>query len=736
MLRRIFDAKHAAVGKYVLGILGVLSLIWIGYVGINLTSLGTRLSPETTFGPADQSIVVVHKPLELDYQEPAFAFLYKEPFYTAILTHTERIQHFYFSSSRPLVLLERSKPWTTELIDRYFASLDISTSFESAKSFKLSNGWTASYDKEFLLVSQLPEIPSPATAIDWKYVDRKSSASVIRWEKGAPMIENAYRNNLAEIRYISQASTAAEVLVDDQDLFQDVIPAPFGELEFFEKNYLRSLDASASGLPFEWMSGGAMVIRFGDNTCVVTDCIPGQDPIAILGDHVDESSVSEDKNSAFIHSTRLPSPLLNTEDWYIEIFNNRVFIASEKSAIDNILGAYETGHTLSQDEQLRERLFLKAPKRVSYRHISAEEHRTMSLLNHSRHTVVQRFTAPNEDQPQQAAPAQPGSTIRIEGGIAQIIPVQGSNFIYVLSKDNIVYGIQGDEERWKVTIPSAIIGVPALSYSENELVVTTATSIHQLTRNGNDLNGQAISLSIQPVAAAVSYSWKGATQLAIVTGQQLQILNTNGTKKASVVLPFAPRETPFVVWVNAGDLTATILGKTRGVNISIDRKRKGKEFSVPETELQGVKTANGPLFYGIQNKRLVSVSYKGQLVDLNRGNVTSMLPVSQAGKESVFQVIGRKRVYTYSSNGQLLGSASPTFDDIAGCSYQTTASGKSVVGILDGIANKNYIYNLNGQQLTKQSFDGTAIIVLHRLQNGKLIVISQSNNYLVRYPIE
>jgi hypothetical protein len=730
----IFEAKHAAVGKYVLGILGVLSLIWIGYVGINLTSLGTHLSPETTFGPADQSVVVVHKPLELDYQEPAFAFLYKEAFYTAILTHTERIQHFYFSASRPLVLLERSKPWSTELIDRYFASMDISTQFESAKSFKLSNGWTASYDKEFLRISQLGDVPAPA-AIDWKYVDRKSSASVIRWEKGAPMIENAYRNNLTEIRYISQASAAAEVLVDDQDLFQDIIPEPFGELEFFEKNYLRSLDASASGLPFEWMSGGAMLIRFGNNTCVVTDCIPGQDPIAILGDHVDENSVSEDKNSAFVHDVPMSVQLLPAKGWYIELFNNRVFIASEKSAIDDILGAYETGHTLSQNEQLREELFLKAPKRVSYRHISAEEHRTMSLLNRSRHTVVQRFVLP-EAPPQQPVNEQPGSTIRIEGGIAQIIPVQGSNFMYVLSKDNVVYGIQGDEERWKVTIPSAVIGTPALSYSENELIVTTATSIHQLTRNGNDLNGQAITLTLQPVAPAVSYSWKGATQLAVVSAQQLQILNTNGTKKTSVALSFAPRETPFVVWVNAGDLTATILGKTRGINISIDRKRKGKEFTVPETELEGVKTPNGPLFYGIQNKRLISVSYKGQLVDLNRGNVTTLLPVSQAGKESVFQVLGKKRVYTYSANGQLLGSASPTFDDIAGCSYQTTASGKSVVGILDGIANKNYIYNLNGQQLTKQSFDGTAIIVLHRLQNGKLIVISQSNNYLVRYPIE
>jgi hypothetical protein len=723
------------VGKYVLSILGVLSLIWIGYVGLNLAS-GEPITPETTFGKADKTVVIVHKPLEPDYEEPAFNFLATTDFYTAILTHTERIQHFYFSSTRPVVLLERSKPWTIELIDRYFSSMGIAARFESAKSFTLSNGWKASYNGEYLLVSKGNVLPVAHSAINWKYVDRKSSASVLRWENGLPLIENAYRGSASAITYISQAAASKPALADDQDIFQDIVPAKFGAYTFYEKNYLRSISPAASALPFDWMDAGAIVLRYDGRSCVVTDCIPGQDPIAILGNQLDESSVSENKNSAFVRNVRLPGKLLQASDWYIEVFNNRVFIARDKNTIDNIIGAYETGATLSQNEALRSSLFVRVPKRVSYRSILPNEHRTMSLLNRSRHTVVQRYGAAS-DEPEEVEEETEETTkaIRIEGGIAELIPVQGTNFLYVVSKTNVIYGIQGDEERWKILIPSTIVGKPVLSESKNELIVTTGTAIHQLSKSGNEVNGQPIVLSTAPLTAAVPYSWKGSRQLAVLYATQLQVLNPNGTVKNSVAVPFTPRASNFVIWSNAGELTATIAGKNKGINLPVERRRKGKEFQLPDTELQAVKTAAGPLFYGVRAKRLISVSHKGLISDLNRGNVTALLPAEENNGNTFLKVLSGKSVYVLQSDGRLLTAITPGFGDIAGCAYQTAASGKSVIGILDGIANKNYIYDLNGKQLTAGSFDGNSIVALHRLQNGKLVLISQSNNYLVRYPI-
>jgi len=719
-----------------LSILGLISLLWIGYVGINLTSLGQPLTPETVFGKADSSVVIVHKPLEPDYTHPDFAFLAADEFYAAILTHTERIQHFYFSSSRSIILLERSKPWTTELIDRYFSSLSIQAELNSAKSFKLSNGWIASYDKVFLVLSKQPLSQVANSPIQWKYIDRKSSATVLKWGNEKPLIENAYRNSLSEIHYISQSTSSQSILVDDQETFQDIIPATFSEVEFFEKNYLFSNSNSSNEPLSEWLLSGALKITYKGKVCIVTDCIGGQDPIAILGDRADESSISSSKNSGHVRNTKLPTVLLKSTDWYIEIFNNRVFIAPEKSTIDQLIGAYETGSTLSQNEQLRSQLFQKAPKRVSYRKITSTEHRTISLLNQSTHTFVQRLGTSKSEEVEVVAEQETTASIRIDGGIAHLIPVQGTDFIYVLSKSNILYGIRGDEEKWKITLSSAIIGEPMLSYSEKELIITTTDAVHQITKNGTELNGQAIALSKIPVSQAIPYFWKGASQLAVLDQDKLTVYTSNGVQKSVIKTGIQPRQTNFIVWSNAGELTATILGKTTGSNYSIDRKKKLKSFDLPPCELLGVKTPTGPLFFGINQQRLISVNQKGIISDLQLSNATSILSIDLSGKQIILSIRCGNKISLITTEGKLLGTIHPAFTDIAGSSIRMSSSGNSLVGILDGLANKNYIYTLNGKQLGTQSFDGSSIIVLHRVQNGALMLISQSNNYLVRYPID
>lgn len=729
-----FGSKLTVVGKTILSVLGVISLLWIGYVCINLSSLGDHLTPDTVFGKADASVIVIHKPLEPDYNEPAFSFLAKNEFYAALLTHTERVQHFYFSSSRSVVLLERSKPWTIELIDRYFTSMGISTTVESAKSIRLSNGWHALYNKEYLLISRSDDFSPGESTVQWQYVDRKSSATLIQWRNGVAVIENAYRNSIAEISYISENASSVHAITDDQEAFQDIIPAKFSEFEFFEKEYLQSIGGKKSPL-FEWIQTGAMIIRYNKRTCIVTDCISGQDPIAILGNYLDESSVSSDKNRAFIRNVSLPDPLLSTGNWYIEVFNNRVFIATSEQAIDDLIGAYETGATLSQDQSQRTRLFEKAPKRVSYRKINAAEHRSFSLLEHSKHTVVQQLGGKAVEPEEAEEPEETTASVRIEGGIAQLIPIQGTDFMFVLSKQNVLYGITGDEEKWKRTITGTIVGKVGLS-SNNELLITTTAEIHQVTRGGNDANGNPIKLAVTPVTEAVSYSWKGTDYLAIASEQQLTVLTKAGAQKSTLKLPFAPRKSSFTVWSNAGDLTATIAGKNKGINLSIDRKRKLNEFELPEGDLWSVKTANGAVFIGIKQGQLVAINHKGIVSNLSGGKAVTIKDITTNGKQQIIVVKNTSKITFVTTDNKVLGSVSPSFNDISSASIQTTAGGKSIITLLDGIANKNYIYALNGQLISEESFDGSNISTLHRLSDGSLMLISQSNNYLVRYPID
>lgn len=725
------------MGKTILSILGVLSLLWIGYVCINLSSLENKLTPATVFGTDDSTIVIIHKPLEPDYAHPDYTFLSTDAFFSGLLTHTERIQHFYFSSSRPIVLLERSKPWTIELIDRYFASLQITATVESAKELHLSNGWNVLFNKEFLLLTKSTEFESVTSEIDWKYVDRKSSATLVKWKNKKPEVENAYRSGLSELTYISRSATGDPSTTDDQEIFQDVIPAGFRSLEFYEKNYLKSLAPKQVYL-FDWMENGAVKIRYNGRYCIITDCIPGQDPIAIMGSALNDSDISNDKKKAMVRGIALPQQFLSAEKWYLEVFNGRVFIAEEEQAINDVIGAYETGKTLSQDQELRTQLFAHAPKRVSYRNITPENIISMSNLKGSRHTVVQLLKEPTTDQneePGQETDEEP-EAIRIQGGIAQLIPVQGSDFLYVLSKENLLYGVQNGKEKWKQLIPDPVVGEIRLNGEAGDLLITTTTSIHRITRAGSERNGTPVKLSKTPVSEAVAYSWKNAAYYAVIDATSLTVYTEVGKEKSSIRLPFTPQNKSFVVWSNAGDLTATIAGAEKGVNLSIDRKKKVNEFPLPKGNFHALKTEKGAVFIGIQKSALVAINHRGISTTLAKGDYREIIRILQEHEKSVILARSSKKVVWLTPDGQVAGSISPAFNDVSSAHIQTSHSGKTIVILLDGIANKNYIYNANGQQFTTELYDGNEISVLHKQANGKLEIVSQSNNYLVRYPIE
>lgn len=718
------------MGKYLLGVIGILSLIWTIYVGVNITSTGPGLSPAAVFHQSGANVVIVHKPQELDYTEPAFQELSTNPLYASVLAHTERVQHFYFSADGTTVLLERSKPWTIPLANAYFQALSIETAFTSAREMKLSNGWTARFDKEYLLLSkEIPELSEEGT-VQWKYVDRKSTASIITWSNGEPAIENCYLDADGLITYISNADTSGKHLADDQDLFSDVVPASFREYTFFEKNYLQSVDASPSPA-YEWMNQGLVIVRSGKQRCIITDFISGQDPIAILGDALDESTLSTAKTSGFVRNVPLPSTILPAKSWYIEVFNNRVFIAENKDVIDAFIGAYESGATLSQQIDKYAALFNSSPKKVSYRHLSPQEHRTVSLLNSSRHTVLQKYSnAPVLAEELKNNQLEP---IRIEGGIAQLIPVQGSDFLFVVSKTNLVYGITKSGERWKIQLNEPLIGEAALSASGNELVLTTAGTVHILGRNGGEISGFPLTLTSKPASPACYYSWRGKDQLAVAEEQSL-VIYQNGRKISSVRLPFPAGETPCIVWENNGELVATVAGESRGVNIFVNRKRKLREFNLSPVKLIPVSTTEGVLFFGIENNRLFSVSSKGERRDIAAG--AKIAGITKDGGKTVMLLQSGNKIKAFSESGNALGIITTAFGSAESAACVTSASGKTVVGILDGLSNNNYIYGLNGKQLTERSFEGANMIALHRQQNGSLLLLSQSNGYLVRYPVE
>jgi hypothetical protein len=711
------------VGKYIAGILGALALIWTAYVAVNIASSGPSIAPSSVFAEGE-SVFVAHFPYDFRPDESSSKAL-SEPFFQQLFENPGRVQHMYFSLSGDKALMQRSKPWTIEVVKRYFGKMNLGTEFLSSRKLKLSNGWTAGFDKEFLLISQNEPLLQESSAPDWKYMDGKCAFTLVSWTKGLASIENVYQEKDGDLLYVSSSNTSGSSLADDQDAFLDVIPDSFDEYTFHEKEYLRSIDNVPSPA-YTWADRGFVTLRNKGLTCIITDFIPGQDPIAVLGDAIAEESINDRKTSGHVTNTRLPGTLLRASSWYVEVFNNRVFIAEEKAAIDNVIGAYEAGRTVPQNAARYIALFGNVPKKVSYRHISAGEHRSVSLLEGSRHMVVRQLGGTEETEKGPKGP----DPIRIEGGIAQILPIQGSNFVYVVSKDGTISGIGKNGIQWQTKTEGGLLMDASFTGSGEELMAITPDKVHVFNRSG-ELPGFPRGNGGNPIVTACYFSWKGQEQLAIADRSSLSVYNSSGSRVSAFKLPYSPARAPMLVWVKGRELMASFIGEDRGFTVSVDKRRKSSELGLSKGDTKLMKTAAGPVYFNLSGGLLQKITWNGAVSPVS-GNASAIL--GHEADKNYLLVLSGGNVAIFDENGGLVKTVKPGFSDVESASAAQGSSGRLITGVLDGLANYGRVFGA-GAATENESYEGSKLISVHRLQNGSIQLISQSNSYLVRYPV-
>ena len=59
-------------GKYILYIIGIISIIWIGYVGMDIIDKENQFSPTTLFGEKDGEILIINRLSENPFQKTGF----------------------------------------------------------------------------------------------------------------------------------------------------------------------------------------------------------------------------------------------------------------------------------------------------------------------------------------------------------------------------------------------------------------------------------------------------------------------------------------------------------------------------------------------------------------------------------------------------------------------------------------------------------------------------------------
>ncbi|TSJ45842.1 hypothetical protein [Fluviicola chungangensis] len=709
----------------------ICSLGWISYVGFTLVEgASAPPTPENTFSQEDDTIIVVHNPLEIDYNSAIVSSLQKIPFYSILLNQPERIQHFYFSTNRDLVLLERSKPWTSEIIKSYAEQLSLSSTISTHKHLSLSNDWKGEFHGKFLVLYHGNWEPALKSVTSWKYLDRKSSLSLVyKTTDNTYEIEDSYFISNHQVKYITHTGSNPLPLVNDQELFQELIPADFDSYTFYEKNYLLTKFPVKSVLN-EWMDFGLALIVSQKDSCLITDYKPGQDPLAILSelDHVD---LSDKQKQATLKGYSFPF-LQADKKVYLEIFNNCVLISNSQQSINRIIGTYEAGATLEQSTTLKFKLFNDSPQKVSYRHFDREQQVTLSRLTGTNHTTVQLLNGQASSSESDSKELPKLNPLRLDDNLRSLNPIPGSNYLLAITQSNTLYLVGNKQILWSKNLDSEPTGNPVLI--GNGIFLSTKKGIHGFDRSGNNLAGFPISCN-EVTSNLFSYYWNGKDYISFIADGQIQCVGTNGKPSYKVgVNGNLQRNSQLVIQGKKGDLIAHICTDSNWSSISIKRKRVIKSQNLSEGEWHLVKVNGTISLLGLAKKQFVRLTENGTRAMLV-GNVSSILSTQHFGDEQLFFLNQQNTIYVINGTGTILGQFNSTISTIDDASLIKLPNGKTVVGIIDGIANNCYIYTIRGNELNKENYEGSNKIVFQRQADGTILLVSQANGYLIRYPL-
>jgi hypothetical protein len=73
--------------------------------------------------------------------------------------------------------------------------------------------------------------------------------------------------------------------------------------------------------------------------------------------------------------------------------------------------------------------------------------------------------------------------------------------------------------------------------------------------------------------------------------------------------------------------------------------------------------------------------------------------------------------------------------EIDNVSVNTMTNGKTILCIVDGLENDVYLHGLNGQMFVNQSFEGTGKSVVTEVTNGKYLLTTIVDDFIVQYSV-
>lgn len=718
--------------RYFFIVVGIISLLWIGYVAADIIDKKNAFSPATLFGEEDKSLLIINRKAEVKTDLIPFSTVPKNfEILNALLPHLHDERSIIVSAVRKHFLIESKFNWTKQKVRTLLEKGGLKPESVGIRSFKIS-GFEIDFQKKFLYFH---ETGLKTTLINgWDNFDRKSSASLVDFKEGSFSIKDIYFRGDDKIEFHSKNDQKIKGnQINDQELFSEVLPKKFTSYHFKEKLYTEQTDLAFKKSAMNmWMDKGYVSLDIKGEHVIISDFISGQDPINVLSDFLNEEL--ENKDHAFFSGVKLTDdfPSDPSNGFYIYNLNDFVVISESQEICEEIVTQNKLGNTLATDNVALAKLYSELPSRVSERKVSQSEKFSRSIYKTK--ILETRVSLKQSESSDEIESAEETLTMNVDANILDFISFDGKGNAAVLTVTGELMYYSNGKMTWMKNLGSKPVGT--LSYLEEYqfILVTCQNSIHLLDRQGKYILGGVIPLGGRfATQQATPYKWKNNLSLVYPDANGNIISYNTKRKVISVINNSMPDiNAPIEAWVSQNKLFYGASSNTTFKMIDAERKKEFRSFALPGKTVS-IANSNEIMLFASENSKLIYIDQKGNKNVLPT-TISSKLKKTSSGRKETFLINERSNGIKFmDATGYPIGELQFDSQNIEYSDVQTI-DGRTYVSVIDGLENNVYLYQIDGRKLVDRSFEGGEKCMLN-VKDSKLILTTIVDNYLIQYDL-
>ena len=704
----------------------LICIAWSVFVSIELLSNENSIDFKHYFNELDQQVLVVHQENELDWNASGIQILpSNQTIAIFLLSRTNQSTSLFVSSKRALFILEKKDNWSKKSVEKLLINGLFNFEFTGRRSFKFGNlngefknNQLALYQGEFVI-----------SAFKFPTVDRKSSYSIIDLKEKEPVVTDIYQKADKTLSYKrTKLLNSKAKLCDDKLLYSSVISANFSSYTFFENNFFSETDATFRKSDFKkWIKNGIVFLSNGSAELAIFDFKEGQNPVQNLNDQFGipekNEAFGEYENVSFCDAWKLDT----TSKFYVVENEGICLVGRNKAYLDEVLTEMSLGKRLSQNQEKIQQVFSTLPRKVIYRNVTTTKSVAKSILNKTliETTCISKdnvgLSNIKDEKVKDYFSMNPGERI------LNFVTFNGRGNVVLLTETNKLVGYSNGSKRWEKQLTEIPSAFSIFSFQNSTFSLCTSAETQIL-----DLNGRII-YRFKPISSVAPSSLQVENKEVYFVGDgidNVSVFNTAG--KTLKVLRLSESVKGIYSYTQNGKAYCVSVGKTTAYISEIVKRKSTKTLNIDSTT-HVFPFANAVYFGSVNNGTLTLQQTSGARKSIRLNQDAKLMGAFSQNNQVYFLIRQGKNLKAIDFNGKKLWERILAVEEISAIHVAINQSGKTILGILDTIENRLYLYDTKGNKIDESERHGEQKIEISPFGANAFSITTYLGSYLIQY---